>query len=168
MSILPCFHSVPAMPGGLPRTQIYLPAVHGADDDAPPQRPSARPRRPAAPSQPPSPLAGRLRRTSGASGPDSGKPADGQPGRPTACGTFGHRARPGALSATAIGLTSWAESALDIAGLGRQDSPRCFPARRGAGSPGETITAPTATAREPGPVARATPKRRTRRGRRLP
>ena len=168
MSILPCPHPVPALPGALSRKQIVLPAVHGADDGAPPERPSARPRRLAAPSPAPFPLAGRPRRTCGASGPDSGKPADGQPRRPAARGTLGRRARPGRLPATAIGLTSRAESALDIAGPGRQASPRCSPARTGAGTPGGTSTAPTATAREPRPLARATPKRRTRGGRRLP
>ena len=38
MSILPCHHPVPALPGALPRNQIVLPAVHGAADDAPPER----------------------------------------------------------------------------------------------------------------------------------
>jgi hypothetical protein len=155
MSILPCLHSV-------------LTAVHGADDDGPPERLSAWPRRLAAPSPAPFPLTGRLRRTCGASGPDRGKPADGQPRRPSARGTPGRRARPGPLSATAIGLTSRAESALDIAGPGRQASPRCSPARTGAGARGEISTVPTVTAREPRPLARVTPKRRTRGGRRLP
>jgi hypothetical protein len=77
MSILPCLHSVLTLPGALSREQIVLPAVHGADDDAPPERLSARPRRLAAPSPAPFPLTGRLRRTCGASGPDRGKPADG-------------------------------------------------------------------------------------------
>ncbi|HET6187263.1 MAG TPA: hypothetical protein VFE59_09695, partial [Trebonia sp.] len=72
-------HSVLALPGALSREQIVLPAVHGADDDAPPERLSARPRRLAAPSPGPVPLTGRLQRTCGASGPDRGKPADGQP-----------------------------------------------------------------------------------------
>jgi hypothetical protein len=97
-----------------------------------------------------------------------GKPADGQPGRPTARGTLGRRARPGPLPATAIGLTSRAESALDIAGPGRQASPRCSSTRTGAGARGETSTAPTATAREPRPLARVTPQRRSCGGRRLP
>jgi excisionase family DNA binding protein len=63
--------------------------------------------------------------------------------------------------ATAIVLTSRAEPALDIAGPGRQASPRCSPARTEAGARGETSTAPTATAREPRLLARVTPKRRT-------
>jgi len=166
--MLPCLHSVLTLPGALSRKQIVLPAVHGADDDGPPERLSARPRRLPAPSPAPFPLTGRLRRTCGASRPDSGKPADGQPRRPIARGTLGRRARPGPPSATAIGLTSRAELALDIAGPGRQASPRCSPARTGTGARGETSTAPTATAREPRPQARVTPKRRTRGGRRLP
>ena len=116
----------------------------------------------------PVPLTGRLRRTCGASGPDRGKPANCQPRRPSARGTLGRRARPGPLSATTISLTSRAESALDIAGLGWQASPRYSPARTGTGARGETSTTPTATAREPRPLARVTPKRRTRVGRRLP
>jgi hypothetical protein len=91
MSILPCPHSVLTPPRELSRKQIVLPAVHDADDDAPPERLSARPRRLATPSPAPFPLAGRLRRTCGASGPDRGKPADGQPRRPSARGTHGHR-----------------------------------------------------------------------------
>jgi len=55
MSILPCPHPVPALPGALSRNQIVLPVVHGADDGAPPERPSARPRRLAAPSPAPFP-----------------------------------------------------------------------------------------------------------------
>jgi len=153
------------LPGVLPRKQIALPAVHGADHDAPPERPATAARC-AVPG--PVPLTGRLRRTCGASGPDRGKPADGQPHRPSARGTLGRRTRPGPLSATAIGLTSPAELALDIAGLGRQASPRCSPARTGAGARGETSTTPTATAREPRPLARVAPRCRTRGGRRLP
>ncbi len=168
MSILPCPHPVPALPGALSRNQVVLPVVHGADDDAPPERVSARPRRLAAPSPAPFPLAERARRTCGASGPDSGKPADGQPRRPAACGTLGRRGRLGRLPATAIGLPSRAESALDISGPGRQASPCCFPARTGAGSPGGTSTAPTAAAREPSPLTRPTPKRRIPGGRSLP
>ena len=155
MSILPCLHSVLTLPGVLSRKQIVLPAVHGADDDAPPERPATAARC-AVPG--PVPLTGRLRRTCGASGPDRGKPADRQPHRPSARGTLGCRARLGPLSATVIGLTSRAESALDIAGPGRQASPRCSVARTGAGARGETSTAPTATAREPDPLARITPK----------
>ena len=168
MSILPCLHSVLTLPGALSRKQIVLPAVHGADDDAPPERLSARPRRLAAPSPAPFPLTGRLRRTCGAPGPDRGKRADGQPRRPSARWTLGRCARPSPLSATATGLTSRAEPVLDIAGPGRQASPCCSPARTGAGARGGTSTAPTATAREPGPLARVTPQRRTRGGRRLP
>jgi hypothetical protein len=67
------------------------------------------------------------------SGPDIGKPADGHPRRPRHPRT---PARLSPLSANAIGLTSPLESALDIAGPGRQASPCCFPARTGAGSPG--------------------------------
>ena len=165
MSILSCLHSVLTLPGVLSRKQIVLPAVHGADDDAPPERPATAARC-AIPG--PVPLTGRLRRTCGASGPDRGKPVDGRPRRPSARGPLGRRARPGPLSATAIGLTSRAELALDIAGPERQASPRCSPARTGAGAPGETSTAPTATARELGPLARVTPQRRTRGGRRFP
>ena len=164
MSILPCLHSVLTLPGVLSRKQIVLPAVHGADDDAPPERPATAARC-AVPG--PVPLTGRLRRTCGASGPDRGKPADGRPRRPSARGTLGRRARPGPLSATAIGLTSRTESALDIAGPGRQASPRCSPAHRSWGM-GRTSTVPTATALEPGPLARGTPQRPTRGGRRLP
>jgi hypothetical protein len=155
MSILPCLHSVPALPGALFRKQIFLPAVHSVDNDAPSERLSARPRRLAAPSPAPFPLAGRLRRTCGASGRDSGKPADGHPRRPAARGTLGRRARLGPLSATAIGLTSPSESALDITGPGRQASPCCSPARIRAGTPGGTSTAPTATAGELGELAAA-------------
>jgi hypothetical protein len=165
MSILPCLHSVLTLPGVLSRKQIVLPAVHGADDDAPPERPATAARC-AVPG--PVPLTGRLRRTCGASGPDRGKPADRQPRRSSARGTLGRRARPGPLSATAIGLTSRAEPALDIAGPGRQASPRCSLARTGAGARGETSTAPTATAREPRPLARVTLQRPTRGGRRSP
>jgi hypothetical protein len=168
MSILPCPHPVPALSGGLSRKRTVLPAVHGADDGAPPERLSAPPLRLAAPSRAPFPLTGRSRRTCGASGPDSGKPADGQPGRPATRGTLGRRARPGRLPATAIGLTSRAEPTLDIAGPGRQASPCWSPARAGAGSPGGTSTAPTAAAREPRHLALATPKRGTRSGPRLP
>ena len=168
MSVLPCSHPVPALPGALSRKQIVLPAIHGADDGAPPERLSARPRRLAAPSPAPFPLAGRPRLTCGASGPDSGKPADGQPRRPATHGAPGRRARPGRLPATAIGWTSRAEPTLDIAGPGLQASPCYSPARSGAGSPGGTSTVPTAAAREPRPVARAKPKRRTSGGRRLP
>ena len=135
---------------------------------AAPERLSARPRRFAAPSPAPFPLAERARRTCGVSGPDNGKPVDGHPRRPAARGTFGRLARPGRLPATATGLTPRAQSALDIAGPGRQASPCCSPARTEAATPGGTSTAPTATAREPGPLARATPKHRTRGGRRLP
>ena len=165
MSILPCLHSVLTLPGALSRKQIVLPAVHRSEDDAPPERPATAARC-AVPG--PVPLTGRLRRTCGASGPDRGKPAGGRPRRPSARGTFGRRARPGLLSATAIGLTSRTESALDTAGPGRQASPCCSPARTEAATPGGTSTAPTATAREPRPLARVTPKRRTRSGRRLP
>ncbi len=164
MSILPCLHSVLTLPGALSRKQIVLPTVY-AEDDAPPEPPATA----ASYAGPgPVPLTGRLRRTSGASGPHVGKPADGHPRRSSARGTLGRRARPGPLSATAIGLTSRAEPALDLAGPGRQASPRCSPARTGAGARRETSTAPTATAREPRALARATPKRRTRGGRRLP
>jgi hypothetical protein len=57
MSMLPCPHPVPVpvLPGPLSRTQIVLPAVHGADDGAPPERLSARPMRLAAPSAAPVP-----------------------------------------------------------------------------------------------------------------
>jgi hypothetical protein len=168
MSILPCLHSVLTLPKALFRKQIVLPAVHRSEDDAPPERLSARPRRLAAPSPAPFPLTGRLRRTCGASGPDRGKPADGQPRRSSARDILGRRARPGPLPATAIGLTSRAEPALDIAGPGRQASPRCSPARTGAGARGETSTTPTATAWEPRPLARVTPQRRTRGGWGLP
>lgn len=168
MSILPCLHPMPAWPGALFRKQIVLPAVHGADDGAPPERLSARPRRLDAPSPAPFPLAGRPRRTCGASGPDRGQPADGQPRHPAARSALGRRARPGRLPATAIGLTSLAESALDIAGPGWQASPCCSPARTGTGTRGGTSTAPTAAARELRPLPRATPKRGTRSGRRLP
>jgi hypothetical protein len=138
MSILPCPHPVPALPGALSRKQAVLPAVHGADDCVPPERLSARPRRLAAPSTAPFPLAGHARRTCGASGPDSGKPADGQPRRLAARGIPGRRARPSRLPATAISLTSRAEPALDIADPGRQASPCCSPARTRAGTPGES------------------------------
>jgi hypothetical protein len=168
MSVLPCPHPVPALPGALSRKQIVLPAVHGSDDGAPPERLSARPRRLAAPSPAPFPLAGRPRRTCGVSGPDSGKPADGQPRRPATRGTLGRRVRPDRLPATASGLTSLAESALDIAGPGRQASPCCSRARTGAGTPWGINTVPTAVAREPRPLVRATPKRHTPGGRRLP
>jgi hypothetical protein len=104
----------------------------------------------------------------GASGPYSGKPADGQPCRPTARGTLGRRARPGRVPATADGLTSRAESALDIAGPGRQASLCCSPARTGARSLWGTSTVPTAVAREPRPLARATRKRHTSGDRSLP
>jgi hypothetical protein len=165
MSMLPCLHPVLALPRALSRKQIVLPAVYGADDDASPKRPATAARctvpRPVS-------LTGRLRRTCAASGPDRGKPADGQPRRPSALGTLGRRARPGPPSATATGLTSRAELALDIAGPGRQASPRCSLARTGAWARGETSTAPTATAWEPRPLARVTPQRRTRGGRRLP
>jgi hypothetical protein len=51
MSILPCPHLVPALPGARSRKQIALSAVQGADDDsASRKRPSARPRQRAAPS----------------------------------------------------------------------------------------------------------------------
>jgi len=165
MSILPCLHSVLTLPGVLSRKQIVLPAVHGADDDAPPERPATAARC-AVPG--PVPLTGRLRRTCGASGPDRGKPVGGQPRRPSTRGSLGRRARPGPLSATANGLTSRAESALDIAGPGRQASPRCSLARTGTGARGETSTAPMATAREPRPLALVRPQRPTRGGRRLP
>jgi hypothetical protein len=168
MSILPCPHPVPALPGALSRNQIVLPVVHGADDGAPSERLSARPRRLAAPSPAPFPLAGPLRRTCGASGPDSGKPADGQLRRPAARGTLGRRAWLSPLSTNAIGLTSPWESALDITGPGRQASPCCFPARTGPGTPGGTSTAPTAAAWEPRFLTRAIPKRRTPGGRRQP
>jgi hypothetical protein len=168
MSILPCLHLVPALPGVLSRSQIVLPALHGADEGAPSERLSARPRRLAAPSPALFPLAGRPRRTCGASGPDSGNPAGGQPRRPAARGTLERHARPGRLPATAIGLTSRAESALDIAGPGRQASPCCSPARTGARTPWGINTVPTAVARELGPLVRATPKRRTPDSRRLP
>jgi len=79
MSILPCLHSVLTLPRALSRKQIVLPAVHRSDDDAPPERLSARPRRLAAPSPAPFPLTGRLRRTCGASGPDRGKPPTASP-----------------------------------------------------------------------------------------
>jgi hypothetical protein len=164
MSILPCLHSVLTRPGAQSRKQIVLPAVHGADNDAPPERPATGARC-AVPG--PVPLTGRLRRTCGASGPDRGKPADGQPRRSSTRGTLGRRARPGPLSATAIGLTSLAESALDISGPGRQASPRCSLARTGAGARGGTSTAPMATARESRPLAGVTPQRRTRGGRGL-
>lgn len=114
------------------------------------------------------PLAGRRRGTCGASGPDSGKPADGQPRCPAARSTRERRARPGRLPAAAIGLTSRAESPLDIAGPGRQASPCCSAARTGAGTPWGISTVQTAAAREPRPLVRATPKRRTPGGRRLP
>lgn len=104
MFIPPCHHPMPALPGALSRNQIVLLAVHGADDDAPPERLSARPRRLAAPYPAPFPLAGPLRRTCGASGPDSGKPADGQPRRPVARSTLGRRAWLSPLSANAIRL----------------------------------------------------------------
>ena len=79
MSILPCLHPVPALPGARSRKQILLPAVHGADEGARAERLSDRTRRLAVPSPAPFPMAGRQRRTCGASGPDSGKPADGRP-----------------------------------------------------------------------------------------
>lgn len=69
---------------------------------------SVRPRRPAAPSPGTFPVAGRVQRTCAASGPDSGKPADGQPCRPAARGAPGRRARPGQTP----GHCHW----LDIAG----------------------------------------------------
>ena len=163
---MPSFRARPGR--GTVQKADLSPAVHSVDDDAPSERLSARPRRLAAPSPAPFPLAGRLRRTCGASGPDSGKAADGHPRHPAGCGTLGRRALLGPLSATAIGLTSPSESALDITGPGRQASPCCSPARTEAGTPGGTSTAPRATAREPRLLARATPKRRTRRGRRLP
>jgi hypothetical protein len=168
MSVLPCPHPVPALPGAPSRGQIVLPAVHGADDGISPERLSTRPRRLAAPSPAPFPLAGRPPRTCAASGPDSGQPADGQPSHPAPCGTLERRARPGRLPATAIGLTSRAESALYIAAPGRPASPYCSPARTGAGTPRGINTVPTAAAREPCPVVRATPKRRTPGGRRQP
>lgn len=147
------------LPRALSRKQIVLPAVHRSDDDAPPERPATAARC-AVPG--PVPLTGRLRWTCGASGPDRGKPADGKPRRPSVCGTLGRRAQPGPLSATAIGLTSRAELALDIAGPGRQASPCCSPARTGARARGGTSTVP-----EPRPLARVTPQRRTRGGRGL-
>ena len=90
MSILPCLHSVLTLPGVLSRKQIVLPAVHGADDDAPPERPATAAR---CAVFGPVPLTGRLRRTCGASGPDRGKPADGQPRRSSARDILGRRAR---------------------------------------------------------------------------
>jgi hypothetical protein len=168
MSILPCHHPVPALPGALPRNQIVLPAVHGADDDAPPERLSARPRRLAAPYPAPFPLAGSLRRTCGASGPDTGKPADGQPRRPAARSAPGRRARPDhtpgychrldiAVGGSAGYHRSWAAG-----------QPVLLPGPAGSRVIRGTRTAPMATAREPRPLARATPKRRTPGGRRLP
>jgi hypothetical protein len=151
MSILPCLHSVLTLTGALSRKQIVLPAVHGADDDASRERPATAARC-AVPR--PVPLTGRRRRTCAASGPDRGKTAD-QPRRSSARGTLGRRARSGPFP-------------LDIADPGRQASPRCSPARTGAGARGETSTAPTATTREPRPLARVAPQRRARSGRRLP
>jgi hypothetical protein len=78
-------------------------------------------------------------------------PSTASPRRSAARGILGRRSWPGRPQAIAIDLTSRMESALDIAGPGRQASPYCSPARTGAGSPGGTSTAPTAAAREPHP-----------------
>jgi len=165
MSILPCLHSVLTLPGALSTEQIVLPAVHGADDDAWPERPATAARcavpRPRSPDRAPT---AHVRRVRAGQGQARRRPSR----RPSARGPLGRRARPGPLSATAIGLTSRSESALDIAGPGRQASPRCSLARTGAGARGGTSTAPMATAREPRPLARVRPQRPTRGGRRLP
>jgi hypothetical protein len=122
MSILPCLHSVLTLPGALSTEQIVLPAVHGADDDAWPERPATAARcavpRPRSPDRAPT---AHVRRVRAGQGQARRRPAR----RPSARGPLGRRARPGPLSATAIGLTSRSESALDIAGPGRQASPRC-------------------------------------------
>ena len=76
---LVCPHPVPALPGALSRKQIVLPAVHGADDDGPPERMGARPRRLAAPSPAPVPLTGRLRRTSARPGRTGASPSTAGP-----------------------------------------------------------------------------------------
>ena len=166
MSILPCPHPAPALPGALSRNQIVLPVVHGADG-APPERPTARPQRLAAPFPAPFPVAERARRTCGVSGPDSGKPADGHPRRPSARGTPTPRSPARQTPGVCHRLDTRVESALDIAGPGRQANPRCSRASTEATTPMGTSTAPTATAREPRPLARAAPKRRTHCGRRL-
>lgn len=167
MSILPC-HPVPALPGAPPRNQIVLPVVHGADDEAPPERLSARPRRLAALYPAPFPLAEPLRRTCGAYGPDTGKPADGQPRRPAARRAPGRRAR--------SDHTPGYCHRLDIAVGGNAGYRRS----RAAGQP-VLLSGPRrsritgrnqhgADGRRPGtlPLARATPERDTRHGRRLP
>lgn len=166
MSILPCLHSVLALPGALFRKQIVLPAVHGADD-APPERLSARPRRLATPYPAPGPpdraLAAHVRRVRAGQGQARRRPAPPS----TARDILGRRARPGPLSATAIGLTSRAELALDIAGPGWQASLRCSPARTGGGARGRNQHGADGHCPGTPPLARVTPKRRTRGGRRL-
>jgi len=151
MSILSCLHPVSPLPEARSRQQIVLPAIHGADDSAPPERPNARARRLAAPPTARSPQTGSPPRTSGMSGADRGKSAGGQP--PSFCrrGILGRRSWPGRPQAIAIDLTSRMESALDIASPGRRASPCSSPARAAAGSPGGTSTAPTAAVREPYP-----------------
>ena len=84
MSILSCLHSVSTLPEARSRQQIILPAIHGADDSAPPERPNARARRLAAPSPALSPKTGRPPRTSRMSGPV------GRPPQPPG-GTFSGR-----------------------------------------------------------------------------
>jgi hypothetical protein len=168
MSILSCPHPVSALPAARSIQQIVFPAIHGVDGSAPPERPSARPRRLAAPPRPPSSRTGRPPRTSGVSGPDRGKPADGQP--PSFC-----RPRHPRTPCLARQTTGHCHR-LDIAdgvGAGYRQSqaagqPVLLPGPHRSRVTGRNQHG--ADGRRPGTplLARATPKRDTRRGRRLP